>query len=114
MIVSSLGSSKMLAAEIEDVVEVFLDEVPEMPESAESFLVKCLPTRKRGICILFCFKEEKLSVCSAGQGGGEMQRTCSADFTVTLPVLALTQVGNGLPIESEINLTYLWSGPSYP
>jgi len=108
--VSSLGSSKMLAAEIEDVVEVFLDEVPEMPESAESFLVKCLPGRKRGIFILFCSKEEKL--CSVGQGGGEMQRTCSADFTVTLPVVA--QVRNGLLIESESCLTYLWSGPSYP
>ena len=59
LIVSSLGSSKMLAAEIEDVVEVFLDEVPEMPESAESFLVKCLPARKRGICILFGVQKEK-------------------------------------------------------
>ena len=60
--VSSLGSSKMLAAEIEDVVEVFLDEVPEMPESAESFLVKCLPGRKRGIFILFVPRRRNCAV----------------------------------------------------
>ena len=46
--VSSLGSSRMLAdAEMLETVEVFLEEDPaEMPESAESFLVKCLPRMK--------------------------------------------------------------------
>jgi hypothetical protein len=45
----------MLAAEMEEVVEVFLEEVPvdpEMPESAESFLEKCLPAKVEGMCIL--------------------------------------------------------------
>ena len=46
MIVSSLGSSRMPPVEMEEVVEVFLDEEPaEMPESVDSFLVKCLPRR---------------------------------------------------------------------
>ena len=54
----------MLAAEIEDVVEVFLDEVPEMPESAESFLVKCLPARNKGIFILFDFLQVKFAAKS--------------------------------------------------
>ena len=32
--------------EMEEVVDVFLDEEPaEMPESVDSFLVKCLPRR---------------------------------------------------------------------
>ena len=42
--VSSLGSSRMPPEDTDEMVEVFLEEDPaEMPESAESFLVKCLP-----------------------------------------------------------------------
>ena len=49
--VSSLGSSRMPPVEMEEVVEVFLDEEPaEMPESVDSFLVKCLPTRSMSYC----------------------------------------------------------------
>ena len=53
LIVSSLGSSRMPPVEMEEVVEVFLDEEPaEMPESVDSFLVKCLPTRTMSSCII--------------------------------------------------------------
>ena len=46
--VSSLGSSRMPPAEMVEVVEVFLEEFPaEMPESDDSFLVKCLPAIKQ-------------------------------------------------------------------
>ncbi len=44
LMVSSLGSSRMPPEDTDEMVEVFLEEDPaEMPESAESFLVKCLP-----------------------------------------------------------------------
>ena len=44
LMVSSLGSSRIPPVEMEEVVDVFLEADPaEIPESAESFLVKNLP-----------------------------------------------------------------------
>ena len=48
LIVSSVGSSMMLELLIVDVDDVFLvdEDVPEMPESADSFRVKYLPGKE--------------------------------------------------------------------
>ena len=67
MIVSSLGSSRMLPAEVEDVVEVFLELVPEIPESAESFLVKCLPAGGK-LKVLPASNDEIRELCNARPG----------------------------------------------
>ena len=56
----------MPPVEMEEVVEVFLDEEPaEMPESVDSFLVKCLPRRIMWCCNIL-----------TGQDRGDMGERC--------------------------------------